>query len=225
MSQRLLEFELLVRPLRLDEISRAVAIHKAAFPEFFLTFLGNDFLKLLYRSYITGTEEVAFAALYREQIIGTLLGTTHPEKFYRRLVIKYAWQFALAALKPFLRKPAILPRLIRALVYQGDHPDLENGGALLASICVDVPFQHRGIGRYLVTAFEREVFRQGARFAYLITDRDHNEGTRLFYERLGWIAADEFTTGAGRSMIVCSKGPEPAEARVPVTPSWPRPRA
>lgn len=204
-ADSLVETDVLVRPLRLHEISRAVAIHKAAFPEFFLTFLGPDFLKLLYKFYITGTDEVAFAALYHEQIIGTLLGTTQPQKFYRRLATKYAWRFALAAFKPFFKKPAILPRLIRALIYRGDSPDFDNDGALLSSICVDVPFQQRGIGRYLVKAFEREIFQQGVRFAYLITDRDHNERTRLFYEKLGWAAADKFTTREGRAMIVCCK--------------------
>jgi GNAT superfamily N-acetyltransferase len=191
--------------LRLVEIPRAVAIHRAAFPEFFLTFLGPDFLTLLYRFYVTGITEIAFAALYRDQIVGTLLGTTQPQKFYRRLAIKYAWRFALAALKPFLQRPAILPRLIRGLIYRGDHPDFEQGGALLASICVDVPSQHRGVGSALVIAFEREVLRRGAKFAYLATDRDQNEKTLLFYKRLGWMPTGEFATREGRAMVVCCK--------------------
>ena len=205
MSQSPSESEILVRPLRLHEISRAIAIHQAAFPGFFLTFLGPEFLNLLYRFYVTGPTEIALAAFYRDQIAGTLLGTTQPQKFYRRLATKYAWRFALAALRPFLQKPTILPHLIRGLIYRGDHPDFEKGGALLASICADVRFQHKGVGRCLVTAFEREVLRRGARFAYLATDRDHNEKTRLFYERIGWINTTEFTTQEGRAMVVFCK--------------------
>lgn len=204
MAEKLAESELIIRPLGLNEISHAVAIHAAAFPNFFLTILGNNFLELLYRFYVTGESEVALAILYQGQVIGSALGTTQPQQFYRRLAIKNSWQFALAALKPFLKKPAILPRLLRALIYRGDYPSLGTDGALLASICVDPLFQNKGVGQNLLAAFEKEVFRRGAAFIYLIAERD-NQKVRNFYEKSGWAAMEQFTTKEGRNMLVYCK--------------------
>lgn len=204
MAEKLKESELIIRPLGLNEISRAVAVHTAAFPNFFLTILGNNFLELLYRFYVTGESEVALAVLHQGQVIGSALGTSQPQQFYRRLAVKNSWQFALAAFKPFLKKPAILPRLLRALVYRGDYPPLGTDGALLASICVDPLFQNKGVGQNLLAAFEKEVFRRGATFIYLVTERN-NQKVRNFYEKLGWSVTERFTTREGRNMVVYCK--------------------
>lgn len=196
-----------IKRLQAEDINRAVAIHEAAFPDYFLTFLGRDFLKLLYRFYIRGDEEIALAGLYHNQVVATVLGTTQPQKFYRRLATRYFFPFAWAALKPFLRKPAILPRLVRALTYRGDHPPIEADGALLASICVDVPFQNQGLGKHLVAAFEREIFQRGVKFGYLITDRFNNGKTLSFYKKVGWHEMSEFTTQQGRPMVILGRFP------------------
>jgi GNAT superfamily N-acetyltransferase len=205
--------EILVRPLRAEDIEPAVAIHASAFPDYFLTFLGRDFLKLLYRFYVKGETEIALALLYRDQLAGTLLGTMQPQQFYRRLATRNFLPFALAAFKPFLKRPAILPRLVRALTYRGDAPPLAAGGALLASICVDVPWQNQGLGRYLVAAFEKEIFQRGASFGYLITDRLGNDKTLAFYQKTGWQEMHAFTTPQGRAMVVLGKFAAMAERR------------
>lgn len=197
--------QLSIRPLHRSEIVAAVAIHEASFPDFFLTFLGPDFLKLLYRFYIVGESEIALAGVYRGKLVATLLGTSQPQKFYKRMATRYAFRFAVAALKPFSKRPSILPRLLRALFYRGGCPSFAEGGALLASICVDLPFQNLKIGAHLVAAFEKEVFGRGAKYAYLTTERDNNSKTRAFYEKLGWTATSEFTTPEGRVMLAYYK--------------------
>lgn len=202
--------QLRIRRLQPAEIDRAVAIHMDAFPDFFLTFLGSDFLKLLYRCYVNDTEEIALAGHYQQQLVATLLGTTRPQQFYRRLAKRYFLPFALASAKPLIKSPSILPRLIRALAYRGDYPPLEAGGALLASICVAVPFQGLGLGQQLVAAFEAEIFRRGTPFGYLITDHLHNDKTLNFYKKLGWQEKHHFTTQHGRRLVVLCKFPEAA---------------
>lgn len=202
--------KILIRPLQLGEIPLAVAIHEAAFPDFFLTFLGPDFLKLLYRFYIVGGSEIALAGLYRGRLIATLLGTTQPQRFYKRLATRYAFRFALATLKPLLKRPSILPRLLRALFYRGDAPTFAEGGALLASICANL-----GLGPELVAAFEAEAFWRGAKYVYLTMDRDNNENTQAFYGKLGWEAHSEFITPEGRAMLVYCKFPPEAGINEP----------
>lgn len=197
--------KLIVRPLRVNEIPRAVAIHESAFPNFFLTFLGPGFLSLLYRFYIKGDTETALAVILKGQVVGTVLGTTEPKGFYRRLATRYSPLFALAALKSFCRKPSILPRLVRALFYRGDAPYFSGDAALLASICVDPAVQNAGIGRKLVDSFETEVSKRGINFVYLSTDRHNNEKICSFYEKLGWTVESEFMTPEGRVMSVYGK--------------------
>lgn len=191
---------LTIRPLKLSEIPRAVAIHQAAFPGFFLTFLGPDFLKLLYSFYVQGETEVALVGEYKGQVIGTLLGTTQPQGFYKRLAKRYFLRFAWASLKPLLQQPAIFPRLVRALFYRGDAPLSATGGALLASVCLDPGLQSKGIGKKMVAAFESEMWKQGAKFVYLTTDLDNNQATQRFYEKIGWSIESKFTTPEGRLM-------------------------
>jgi GNAT superfamily N-acetyltransferase len=189
-----------VCPLRSEQISKAVTIHQAAFPGFFLTFLGPAFLKLLYHFYVQGKTEIALAGEYNGQIVATLLGTIRPQGFYKRLAICHFTLFAMACFMPLLRQPTIFPRLLRALFYRGDAPLSATGGALLASVCVDPMFKKKGTGKKLVLAFENKCFEMGAQFVYLTTDRNNNKAVHEFYERLGWSVESEFTTPQGRSM-------------------------
>lgn len=192
---------IIVRSLELSDISQAVGIHQAAFPNFFLTFLGPDFLKLLYTFYAKGCTEIALAGTYHGQVVGTLLGTTQPVGFYKRLVTRHFFPFAWTSIRPLLRKPSIFPRLMRALCYRGDTPPIVGKGTLLASICTEPAFQGRGVGRQLVTVFESKAWAAGAQFVYLTTDRNNNQTTRRFYENLGWSVEAEFVTLEGRPMV------------------------
>lgn len=113
---------------------------------------------------------------------------------------RYFLRFAWASLEPLLSRPTILPRLIRALFYRGDTPYQSFGGALLSSVCVDPGFQGKGIGEKMVTAFEIEMWNRGAKFLYLLTDRDNNQAAHNFYKKLGWTIEIEFSTHEGRHM-------------------------
>lgn len=193
--------QLNIRPLRLDEIELAVEIHQKAFPGFFLSFLGPNFLGLLYRFYVQGATEVALTAEYEGEINGTLIGTVDPRGFYMRLARRHFLPFAAASLRPLLRRPQILPRLLRALLYKGDAPSSIKGGALLASVCVNPDCQGKGTGSRLLAAFESEMWRRGAGFIYLTTDFANNTSTKVFYEKSGWTIESEFTTPEGRPML------------------------
>lgn len=192
--------KLFTRPLMLDEVSKAVSLHMDSFPSFFLTFLGEPFLKILYRFYIQGSTEIALAGEHNGQIVALLLGTTQPRGFYRRLATKHFYLFALACFKPVIQRPAIVPRLIRALFYRGDCPDIEDSVALLASICVDPDFQRMDIGQKLLIAFEYELWKKGTGSVYLVTDRYDNESVLKFYKKNGWNIDTEYYSPEGRAL-------------------------
>jgi GNAT superfamily N-acetyltransferase len=189
-----------VRPLRTTEICVAVETHRSAFPDFFLSFLGPSFLSLLYRFYIQGDTEVALAAECSGQVVGTVIGTCDPRGFYKRLAVRHLLAFAWASLVPLLSQPSLSFRLVRALLYRGDAPAGMEGGALLASVCVNPHFKRQGIGRKLVHAFEAEVWDRGAGFIYLLTDREDNLPAQAFYEKVGWTIESEFMTPQARAM-------------------------
>jgi len=188
-------------PMVLEDIPIAVEIHQATFPGFFLSFLGQRFLSLLYRCYVLGISEIALTGKCNGKIVSAVLGTIQPHGFYRRLATRHFIQFTLASLPPLLSNPSIIRRLTRAFFYRGDMPADFSDSALLASVCTYPEFQDKGYGTAMVTYFENEVWRRGCSRIYLVTDRIDNEPAQKFYEKLGWNVHSEFTTPEGRSML------------------------
>ena len=68
------------------------------------------------------------------------------------------------------------------------------------SIAVAPEFQGHGIGKQLVETFCQELAARGEPAVCLTTDRDHNEATNQFYQRLGFELARTFITPEGRAM-------------------------
>ncbi len=79
------------------------------------------------------------------------------------------------------------------------HPE-DTAPALLASIVVDPDWAGRGIGAELARTWRRRAAARGVRRAYLLTDARDNAAVHSFYESLGWVVLDEFTTPQGRLM-------------------------
>lgn len=185
---------------RFEDIPIITKIHLASFQGFFLTFLGERFLSELYdaiREDPTGIELVFCAA--DRTIIGFVAGTDQPSGLYQRLLRRRWWRFGWAALPAFLRKPSILPRLLRAFTMPGQPLPAANCGTLM-SIGVDPVAQGSGVGKALVQAFLREGKNRGLDFVNLTTDAHENEATNAFYLARGFKLHRSFTTPEGRLM-------------------------
>jgi ribosomal protein S18 acetylase RimI-like enzyme len=176
-------------PLDLQSI---VTLHESAFAGFLLTMLGGAFLRELYRGFIMESDGICWIAeseLAGEKpaIVGFVAGTLCPKQFFRRLLFRRGFHFALAALPGMARHPLrVLPRVLSALWYRGDKPSAVPEGALLSSLGVNPNSGRRGIGKLLVSAFCEEAAILGAPGVYLITDRDNNDAVNTFYEQLGF---------------------------------------
>jgi ribosomal protein S18 acetylase RimI-like enzyme len=180
------------RKATLLDLPSIVTLHKIAFTGFFLTMLGGAFLRELYRGFITEPDGICWIAeseLAEEKLemVGFVAGTLSPRRFFRRLLFKRGFQFALAALPGVARHPLnVVPRVLSALWYRGDRPNAAPEGALLSSLGVNPRAGRRGVGKMLVSAFCEDASVLGAPAVYLTTDRDDNETVNTFYRQLGF---------------------------------------
>jgi ribosomal protein S18 acetylase RimI-like enzyme len=182
--------------MRTDDIAAVTAVHLAAFPGFFLTFMGGRFVREVYDAILADEETIAFVAVDGERIAGFVAGSTSGG-LYRRATGRRWLRFGLASLGAVLRRPWIAVRLLRAL-WAPPGPSVE--GAPLISLAVDPRLQGSGAGKLLTGTFVDEARRRGARAVVLTTDRHGNDAVNAFYRAQGFEVTREFVTPEGRAM-------------------------
>lgn len=176
-----------------------VDIHLRAFPGFFLSVLGAQFLRRLYLEILE--DETGVVLIYADEsgVRGFVAGSFSPVGLYGRLVRKRWLRFALASIAPALRRPWIAFRLFRALRKPASEQNATQA-ALLMSLAVAPESQGRKIGRALTTAFCRVCFAHGFSKVKLTTDTIENEAVNAFYRGQGFSVIRTFTTSEGREM-------------------------
>lgn len=188
-----------IRPMVASDLEAVVEIHIESFPGFFLTFLGHNFLALLYKSIHCDPEGVVLVVASNARIEGFAAGVAQQMGFYDRLIKKHKWAFAVAALKALIKRPTIAQKLLRAL--NRPHDVQESAAeASLMSIAVRPDAEGKGIGRGLVRAFCQTLVERGIGTVALTTDRDNNERANRFYQRLGFCLSRSYLTPDGRAM-------------------------
>ncbi len=188
-----------VRPMIRRDLADVVAVHEAAFPNFFLSTLGRGFLGEFYGSLVDWPEGVAIVAVIGDRIVGFAAGSTVSKAFYRRLFVRRSIAIGLRLLPVFLRKPATLFRVMRRAV-QRTGSGSEPNGAELMSIAVAPGEQHHGIGRTLLDGFVARIAEAQQQSLWLTTDAVDNEGVKRFYEMAGFAKSRTFTTAEGRRL-------------------------
>jgi ribosomal protein S18 acetylase RimI-like enzyme len=188
-----------IRRMLEDDVVKTVPVHMQSFPGFFLSFLGEHFLREFYTGVVRNPSSIAYVCVEAGRIQGFIVGTCEPAGFYRRLLRGRWCQFGIAAAKPFLRNPRILPRLLRAL---GKSKELEYGPGVgtLISLAVLPNAQSEGLGRSLVQAFLEDARSRKLLEVNLTTDALANEIVNRFYLHLGFRLHKTFTTPEGRKM-------------------------
>lgn len=188
-----------VTAMQADQIKNVVEVHLQSFPNFFLTFLGRNFLSELYRGLLDDPSGIALVTMADDRLAGFVVGTTQPAGFYGRLLKKRWWRFALAACGPLAKRPGSLPRLLRAARLPQQVTRAEDRGTLM-SIAVLPGMQGRGIGQILVRSFLAEAKRRGLARVDLTTDKNNNAAVNVFYQRLGFALNRSYITPEGREM-------------------------
>lgn len=177
-----------------------VEIHKKAFKGFFLTYLGDDFLKIYYKAVLKSEEAITVCAVDKNKIIvGFAVGTTLSRGFHKRLILRNCYSFGLAFVKIVLKSPSSIMRLIKNLEKNSLTGDDGNYAELL-SIGVSDNFQGQGVGQLLIRAFEKRVREKKGKQLILTTDKYENDSTINFYIKSGYSLLYEFTSYPHRPM-------------------------
>ena len=67
-----------IRNARLEDVEKIVSIHLEAFKGFFLTQLGESFLRLYYSSFLQNPQGIVLCALIGDEVVGFSACSAHP---------------------------------------------------------------------------------------------------------------------------------------------------
>lgn len=184
-----------------NDIEAIMQIHEQAFPDFFLTTLGSDFLRLYYKCMCQSEETVTICAKVNGKMVGFATCSYHSKGFNSLLIKRNVFAFGLMSLKLLFTRPKAILRLVRNLDKKDDKKSIDDNGeyAELYSIAVLPGNQGLGIGKKLLTALEEDVARINKKIS-LTTDFYNNEKTIGFYHSLGYQDYYEFMTYPNRRM-------------------------
>lgn len=191
-----------VIPLSTEHVEGAVEMHLMAFKGFFLAYLGRKFLRQLYLGATESNQTVGYVAVDENGcVVGACFGVIDSRKFFKWLLKRRWWGFMLASMGVVLRRPSLIPRLLRGVRHKGHPPpcDIEPLGAL-QSTAVEPGTQGMGVAIALMRSVCDEYVRRGVHAVHLTTDADNNDRVRQFYEAMGWKFLDTFVTPEGRRM-------------------------
>jgi ribosomal protein S18 acetylase RimI-like enzyme len=197
--------EIVVFPMRLENINTVAEIHRNSFPDSRSTRLGRPFLRKMYEWYIRYQPQLSFVAVLDDQVIGFVTGTYGWGGAQRRF--RYTcWHIVWG----FLRTPTLLlsaemfeagPNFLRGLrLKQQNAPivrqEVDLGGIAnsnrpisikiaLDSIAVHPVARGRDVGVALIETFEQSAHRLGGSYLSLGVEADNHPARRL-YEKCGW---------------------------------------
>lgn len=180
---------------------RIARIHKNAFPDFFLTQLGKNFLTTLYQGYIEDEESGIIVAEdeRNKNILGFIAYSNNYSKFYTELKRNHLLKFALCSLIAVIKHPSFFKRLLRAFK-KSEEVERSETYVELASIGVLKDAQGKGIGGKLVDYLISNVDFNRYEYINLETDADNNDSVNAFYKSKGFELKQKYVTLEGRHM-------------------------
>jgi ribosomal protein S18 acetylase RimI-like enzyme len=190
-----------IRKATLQDIEGIVKIHQEAFKDFFLTSLGESFLKLYYGTFVNSNDGVVYCAVKDKTIVGFSATSYVSHGFNSKLIKHNLFKYGCVALKLLLSQPKAVLRLMRNLEKENKDTTIKDDGlyAELYSIAVGPNCQGEGIGRFLLTVTEADVKEHNSEIS-LTTDYYDNDKTVAFYRALGYKELYDFITYPDRRM-------------------------
>lgn len=205
------------RPYRPDDLDGVVDVHLVAFEGFFLSSLGRQVLRQMYKSYAeSGMVFCVAADSASELVVGFAVGPPSGSGYLGRALRADPWVWGRTLAVTFARSPRQLLGIGRRVVGRMARPAggssisrsstrstrPEAAGtqaAYLLSLGVDPRHEGSGVGTMLLGAWEGLARDVGATAIVLETDALDNARTLGFYQARGYVTEATFQSGS-RSM-------------------------
>lgn len=191
---------IIIRKATKEDGNVVVNIHEKAFPDFFLTSLGTEFLKLFYTTVMNHKDGVLLVCENEERVIGFCAGTMMSSGFNKNLIKANLLVYMMASLKLVFTRPMSLIHLLKNMSKEESSQGDDGRYAELLSIGVDPSVQRSGGGTAMLKALEEEVKARGGKKLSLTTDFNDNEKAIGFYKSLGYEPWYDFVTYPNRRM-------------------------
>ena len=189
-----------IREALATDIERIVAVHNAAFQDFFLTSLGSRFLAIYYRSVLNHPLGILLVSENEEGVVGFCAGTMLSEGFNSSLIKANFSTYALEGMKLLFTNPVSLWHLLKNFSKADSNIGDKGNYAELLSIGVDPNVQRSGAGKAMLLALEEVVKNRGEKKLSLTTDYDDNDKAIAFYHSLGYKEWYDFVAFPNRRM-------------------------
>ena len=176
-------------------INQVIEIHIAAFPGFFLSELGNDVLRVFYKSLLQDKTTIFYGVKNEGELVGFFVASLKPKGLYTRLFFKNISRFILPLFFSFLKNLSLLKRMMTSASSSSKLEVSTIYPASLLSICVSPAHAGNGIGKILLSTLEKELQLRKRHGYYLTTDANNNNATNQFYLNFGFKLNGSYSQG------------------------------
>lgn len=180
-----------------NEIKQVVEIHMKVFKNFFLSFLGERFLEVMYREFFFDEDSGIIIASEEGKIVGFLAYSCNLSNLYKKMLRHNFITLGYLSSIAVIRKPNIVFRILRAFKYS--KKALRKEKYVNLSSIGSLP-NKKGVGSILINELKNTFYKKEYKYIKLETDKVDNVKVNHFYIKNKFILADSFVTPEGREM-------------------------
>jgi ribosomal protein S18 acetylase RimI-like enzyme len=185
---------MIIRNLKETDCSAVAKLHSKGFRSFFLTKLGERFLRKFYKAILSHPEGIALGLFNEGEMYAFAVGSLRKRGFYSSLIKHNFLSLSLACLPTIIANPTNILRILKSLTTK-DTANVEIGeSASLLSICVNPEHPKSGFGQQILFAFEEKAFSK-KKLISLTTDAHNNYPVNSFYKKNGYLLDKYFNQG------------------------------
>ncbi len=174
---------MVVRIPKNEDIDKISTIHKESFDGFFLSELGDYFLKVYYSAMLNNDKAILLGCYDNDKLVGFCAATTLSKGFNSQLIKSNFYSFLKVGISLLISKPLALIRIFKNLNKSSNSFEDNGEYAELFSIGVLPTHQGKGIGKLLLDELESLLKNKQVQQLSLTTDYHDNEKALNFYRK------------------------------------------